>query len=146
MQGLESGWRLLISGATSATVHFVLRGEGRLLAGGDFSSPIRSHCFCIVPPGTPHALESGDLVSREAAADDVLERIGDSLQFVAGDDDEALAVACGRARVRMPSPLHLHRPPLAQDHGRVGLSYRPDGSQGVGPPPAGERARRSVLA
>jgi AraC family transcriptional activator of mtrCDE len=99
-------WRLRLGGAEATTFHFVLRGEGRLLAGNGSARPIRSCCLCLVPPRMPHALESGDLVTHEVAAENVLERVGDLLQFAAGGD-EGLTVVCGRADVTYGGGLRL---------------------------------------
>jgi AraC-like DNA-binding protein len=111
------GWRLRMGGPKSTTFHFVLRGDGRLRAGADFWEPIGSCCLCVVPPGIAHSLESGDVVTREAAAENVLQRAGDALQFVAGGDG-GLTVACGRADATYGGGLRLFdmlREPLVFD-------------------------------
>jgi AraC family transcriptional regulator, activator of mtrCDE len=100
------GWRLQMGRAPSATFHFVLRGEGWLRVGSDFSESIRPRCLGIVPPGVAHALESGDPITREAAAQDVLDRSGDVLQLLAGGDD-GLTVACGRGDASYGGGLRL---------------------------------------
>ena len=115
---VSSGWRLRLGKLDWVTVHFVLRGTGRLRARGSVLA-LRPHSLALVPAGLAHTLETGDPVAHESVAgrprlrDDALDVYG------AGPfHTNELRIACGRLQVtlasdqglfdRLQQPLVLH--------------------------------------
>ncbi len=101
------GWRLRLPRRDWVVFHFILEGEGALRLGPDDARPLHPNTLVVIPPGTPHSVECGGEVTREALA----EGQGSDepvCALVAGPPEEvALTVACGRVQVTYGGSLGL---------------------------------------
>jgi AraC-like DNA-binding protein len=104
---LSPGWRLRLPAPEWVTLHFVLKGECRLIADGPEPMTMGTHALAVVPAGMPHAIECGEFVEHEATPSD-----GDSspcslAQFSAQDDETQFRAACGRVQVTFGGSLGI---------------------------------------
>lgn len=104
---VSSGWRLRMARLDWVTLHFVLRGTGRLRVGKTPPQPLGPYSLAIVPRRRVHALEGGERASSEASADGGAPGDG-PLQLVAGPEgDREMLVACGGLQARYAGGLGL---------------------------------------
>ena len=104
---LSTGWRLKLPAPDSVTLHFVLRGECRLITDSKTTMPMGPHTLAVVPAGVPHSLECGDTVEHEAMPSGGETSPCSLAQFSARDDETAFRAACGRIQVTLGGSLGL---------------------------------------
>jgi AraC family transcriptional activator of mtrCDE len=115
---VASGWRLQLPLRDWIILHFVLKGEGGLLAGKEPTRhDLTPNTLAIMPPSLTHALECGIGATRVASVRG--DEPGPICRFgagPAGGDD--LVVACGRIQATYgggPGLFDLMRAPLVVD-------------------------------
>jgi hypothetical protein len=104
---LSTGWRLKLPAPEWVTLHFVLQGECRLIAGGPTAMPMGTHTLAVVPAGVPHAIECGEPVEHEAEPSDGESSPCSLAQFSARDDETQFRAACGRIQVTLGGGLGI---------------------------------------
>lgn len=104
---LSDGWRLRLPEPTGPLLHFVLRGEGRLVGRLRDQHRLAPFTLAIVPGGTAHALESRTLVRRETTFDS--REAGPPVYRIVAGSAEApdLMIVCGMIGVRYGRSLGL---------------------------------------
>lgn len=96
---VSRGWQLQLDALDYVTFHFVLQGEGQLRTGTHRLQRLCHACLAVVPPGTVHAIESGEPVQGQTSSQPHTRPDG-MLEFVAGPSVNGdLVVACGRVKV-----------------------------------------------
>lgn len=103
---VSKDWRLTLREPATAVMHFVLDGSGVVRGPHGDAHPVTPYWLVVVPPGTKHALESGENPTRErriaSTKDSTAGRI------VAGSPDAAtLTVVCGTVRARYGASFGL---------------------------------------
>jgi hypothetical protein len=94
---IRHGVRVENAGSDETQLHFVLRGEGALRAGPDFTATVETPTLVIVPPGIAHAFEPWGGSTRVIS----LQPISTSARLptvIAGDGESGLLLACARLR------------------------------------------------
>lgn len=102
------GWRLRMDGLDWVTLHYVLHGMGRLLAGPAGAHDLGPWNLALVPPQLEHAIESGETVLSEVSTREVGHEVQGLLEFHAGPESGSdLLVACGRVQATLAGGLGL---------------------------------------
>lgn len=105
---LDTGWRMKLPAPPEAMFHFVLLGSGAIRGRDGESQTLDRFSLAIVPRGTPHALECGQVLSEEVIPDSPAG--SGILRLVAGDTGSGdLRIACGLVRVSYGDSLGLFR-------------------------------------
>lgn len=104
---LSGGWRLRLPQPSGPLLHFVLKGNGRIIGPDRQAHRMEAFSLAIVPQGAAHALESHTAIRNEKEFD--LVNAGPPLyRIVAGSEEDAdLTVACGAISVKFGESLGL---------------------------------------
>lgn len=118
---VRRGWRLLMPPDGHVSLHFIVRGEGRLRDPEGRVYPLCGGTVFVAPPGRALRVEPTDDAAAEldAAADCSLPEHG-LRRLVAGTGESALLMACGAVRVTYGGGVGLFdglREPLVVDFG-----------------------------
>lgn len=116
---VRRGWRVLMPPDGHVSLHFVVRGEGRLRDLDGHEHPLRAGTVFVAPPGRALRVEPLDEASHEldAATDCSLPEHG-LRRLVAGAGDGALLMVCGAVRATYGGRVGLFdglREPLVVD-------------------------------
>ncbi|MCA9648865.1 MAG: AraC family transcriptional regulator [Myxococcales bacterium] len=115
---VRRGWRVLMPPDGHVSLHFVVRGEGRLLDDGH-QHRLREGSVIVAAPGRAYRVEppEGAIDELDAAADCSLPEHG-LKRLVAGAGESALLMVCGAVRATYGGGLSLFdglREPLVVD-------------------------------
>jgi AraC-like DNA-binding protein len=118
-------WRLVCPPLDAVLVHFVLRGEGVLEAGGK-RTPFAQDDIIVAPKGTAKYLDGAGAVLREITAVDSCSPLTDGMvTFRAHEGGADVILACGvisPGPAEAPGPLdHLTEPVVARIDGSAAL-------------------------
>lgn len=93
---VRRGWRVLMPPDGLVSLHFVVRGQGRLLDAAGHEHPVREGTVIVAAPGQAHRIEppEGAVDELDAAADCSLPEHG-LRRLVAGGGEGALLMVCG---------------------------------------------------
>jgi AraC-like DNA-binding protein len=96
---VDNHWRLTLPGPPVAMLHFIVQGQGWVLAPGLPRSQISPNFLIVIPHGAVHSLEAGPDVSEELKID--CAPSGPPVHHIqAGDgSDLELVVGCGTLKV-----------------------------------------------
>jgi len=110
---VDNRWRLTLPGPAIAMLHFIVQGEGWVLAPGLARTPIGPNFLIVIPHGAVHSLEAGPDVSEELTID--CAPSGPPVHHIqAGDGSHLeLVVGCGTLKVHYGEAFglfdHLHQ-------------------------------------
>ena len=98
--GTAPGWRLGFPAWDMVALHFVMDGEGSLTDGAGKKQSLGPSTLVVVPPNSPHSVESGE-VRQEVAASEAPSKDLEPPHLFAGpeDDPNTLKMACGRVEM-----------------------------------------------
>jgi AraC family transcriptional regulator, activator of mtrCDE len=117
---IQSGWRLAFDAMEAVTIHYVLKGSGRIEIDGGVSAAFAANSIVIVPARVSQKLAAPAAeAAGEAAADQNCTMTDDGLlRFVAGDGSADLLVVCGTISASYGGALGLFdhlREPVVED-------------------------------
>ncbi len=93
---LADGWRLRLPSREGVTLHYILRGAGRLSLGSGDRRVLTTDSLAVIPPGLLHAIECGS-VRHETGVEGQGDPGAPLCELLAGPLDQIrLTVACGR--------------------------------------------------
>lgn len=120
---VSAGWRLLIAPTNAPSLHYNLRGVGRMIIGSSAPFSLSPHTLVIAPPGRAFAVDAqgddgayghrGTIDSRRVDLENTATR-----RVIAGDSDSGLVLICGYFRASygvfvdlfstLPAPIVEH--------------------------------------
>mgnify|MGYP001815406904 CR=1 FL=1 len=104
---VNHGWRLRLPGPTGIMLHFVLEGDGTMVAPSGEKFALKPYSLSVVPKGVAHSLEPVGKINEELRIDS--SPTGEQVcQICAGPEkDCGLVLACGLVKVNFGDSLGL---------------------------------------
>jgi AraC-like DNA-binding protein len=116
---IQHGWRLVFDPMDAVTIHYVLKGSGRLVIDGGTGVDFNPDSIIIVPARVTQKLGAAADIAGETPAEENCTIKDDGLvRFVAGDGSQDILVICGTISASYGGALGLFdhlREPLVED-------------------------------